>query len=555
MNSKNSRHISRRDFMKVAAATTAALAVDWNQLEALAAKVGPKKEYPVVVIGGGLGGLSAAAHLARNGFPVTLVEQHDRPGGYATSFDRVAENLFTFDVSLHATMSAEGGLRKSLEGAGVLGKVETVELPELCRIITPDHDLIWPQKNPEAIIDQLSKLFPDQAQGIQGFFDEIMGILDEAIKPFDPDSWWDKLLFPISRRKMWGIRNKTLADVLDQYVKDPKLRSILSIYWPYYGLPPSKLSGFYYAIATSAYIRFGGHYIKQRSQDLSYSLMDAIEAKAGQVMLETEAEKIVMKDGAVTGVVLSNGKLLKARAVISNASVPATMKMLSGDADPAKLGGKAGEYVKKLDTYRPSLSTFIVWLGLNQEVHRKVKGYEIWIDRDYDPEKAYKGSVACDPGKAGILVTLYDNAYKGYSNPGTSTVVVMILSGYEPWRRFEADYFAGRKDAYHKEKERIAKALIKEAEKWAIPGLSSMIEVMEAATPLTNVRYTGNPEGAIYGYEQSIDNAYMTRLEQRTPFKGLYLASAWTKSGGGYQPCLRSGADAFKALMKDLTDL
>ncbi len=69
MNSKNSRHISRRDFMKVAAATTAALAVDWNQLEALAAKVGPKKEYPVVVIGGGLGGLSAAAHLARNGFP------------------------------------------------------------------------------------------------------------------------------------------------------------------------------------------------------------------------------------------------------------------------------------------------------------------------------------------------------------------------------------------------------------------------------------------------------------------------------------------------------
>jgi prolycopene isomerase len=151
-------------------------------------------------------------------------------------------------------------------------------------------------------------------------------------------------------------------------------------------------------------------------------------------------------------------------------------------------------------------------------------------------------------------VTLYDNAYKGYSNPGTSTVVVMMLSGYEPWRRFEADYFAGRKDAYYKKKERIAKALIEETEKWVIPGLSSMIEVMEAATPLTNINYTGNPEGAIYGYEQSLDNAYMTRLDQRTPFKGLYLASAWTKSGGGYQPCLQSGADAFKALIKDLAD-
>ncbi|MBW1945906.1 MAG: NAD(P)/FAD-dependent oxidoreductase [Deltaproteobacteria bacterium] len=554
MKKKTSRHISCRDFMKVAAATTAALAVDWKQLEALAAEVGPKSEFPVVVIGGGLGGLSAAAHLARNGFPVTLVEQHNIPGGYATTFDR-AGGKFTFDVSLHATMSAKGGLRESLEGAGVLDKVETVELPELCRIITPDYDLIWPQQNPDAIIKQLSDLFPDQAQGIQGFFDEILGILDEALKPFDSDSWWDKLTFPISRRKMWGIRNKTLAEVLDPYVKDPKLRSLLSVYWPYYGLPPSKLSGFYYAIATSAYIRFGGYYIKRRSQDLSYALMDAIEAKGGQVMLETEAEKILMKDGAITGVTLASGKHLKARAVISNASVPATMKMLSQNTEAAKFNSKAREYLKKLDTYRPSLSTFVVWLGLNQEVYRKVKGYEIWIDRDYNPEKAYQGCLACDPNKAGLLVTLYDNAYKGYSKPGTSTVVVMMLSGYEPWKRFEADYFAGRKDAYHKEKERITKALIKEAEKWAIPGLSSMIEVMEAASPLTNIHYTGNPEGAIYGYQQSMDNAYMTRLEQRTPFKGLYLASAWTKPGGGYQPCLGSGAKAFKAMVKDLADI
>jgi len=554
MNSKISRNISRRDFIKVAAATTVALAVDWKQIEALAAEVGPKSEFPVVVVGGGLGGLSAAAHLARNGFPVTLIEQHEIPGGYATTFDR-AGGKYTFDVSLHATMSAKGGLRESLEGAGVLDKVDTVELPELCRIITPDHDLIWPQRNPEAIIKQLSDLFPDQTQGIQGFFYEIMGILDEAMKPFNPDSWIDKLIFPITRRKMWAIRNKTLANVLDQYINDAKLRSLLSIYWTYYGLPPSKLSGFYYAIATSAYIRFGGHYIKNRSQDLSYALMDSIEAKEGQVMLETEAKKIVIKDGAVTGVYLANGEHLKARAVISNASVPATMKMLTGNNEPAKFNSKARKYLKNLDTYRPSLSSFIVWLGLNQEVHRKVKGYEIWIDRAYDPEKAYQGCLACDSNKAGLLVTLYDNAYKGYSKPGTSTVVVMMLSGYEPWRRFEADYFAGRKDAYHKEKERIARALIEEVEKWVIPGLSSMIEVMEAATPLTNIRYTGNPEGAIYGYEQSMDNAYMTRLEQRTPFKGLYLASAWTKSGGGYQPCLRSGADAFKALMKDLTDL
>ena len=72
MSSKIFRHISRRDFIKIAAATTATLlAVDWKKIEALAAKIGSKSEFPVVVIGGGLGGLSAAAHLARYGFPVT----------------------------------------------------------------------------------------------------------------------------------------------------------------------------------------------------------------------------------------------------------------------------------------------------------------------------------------------------------------------------------------------------------------------------------------------------------------------------------------------------
>ena len=190
MDTKNYSNLSRREFIQLTAAVTTALSVDWTQVKALAAGIEPKRDYPVVVIGGGLGGLSAAAHLAKNGFPVTLIEQHDRPGGYATTFDRKG-GKYTFEVSLHATASAKGGLKESLEGAGVLEKVETVELPELCRIITPEHDLIWPQKNPAAIIEQLTQKFPGETEGIQGFFNEILGIIDEAIKPFDRGSLWD----------------------------------------------------------------------------------------------------------------------------------------------------------------------------------------------------------------------------------------------------------------------------------------------------------------------------------------------------------------------------
>jgi prolycopene isomerase len=550
MNGKTCSNFSRREFIQMATAVTAALSVDWTQVEALAAAIEPKKDFSVVVIGGGLGGLSAAAHLAQNGFPVTLIEQHDRPGGYATSFDRKS-GKYTFDVSLHATSSAQGGLRQSLEGAGVLDKIETVELPELCRIITPDHDLIWPQKNPDAIVELLTRHFPGEAEGIQGFFKEILGVIDDAIKPFERDSWWDLIRFPMTHKHMWAIRKDTLAQVLDRYTQDPKLRSILATFWPYYGLPPSKLSGFYYAVATAAFIRFGGYYIKHRSQDLSDVLLQSIENAGGQVLLNTEAVDITLKGGAVTGVVLDNGKKLNARAVVSNASVPATMDLLARDTAPKDLPSKATQYSEKLKTYRPSVSTFLVWLGLNREISKTVKDFEIFINQNYDPEQSYRAALACDPHKAGLGVTIYDNAFDGYSKPGTSTIQLLTLSGYEPWKPYADDYFAGRKNAYLKQKEKIAQTLIKKAEKLVIPGLSSMIEVMEAATPLTNIYYTQNPEGAIYGYEQSMDNAYMNRLENTTPYKGLYLASAWSNPGGGFQPCLNSGALAFKALVKD----
>ena len=125
------------------------------------------------------------------------------------------------------------------------------------------------------------------------------------------------------------------------------------------------------------------------------------------------------------------------------------------------------------------------------------------------------------------------------------------MCGFLPWQRFESDYKAGRKAHYKKEKERWTSILLKKVEEKAIPGLSSMIEVKEAATPLTNWRYTRNPGGAVYGFDMTVDNSFMNRIKNRTPVKGLYLSSAWGNQGPGYAPALRGAERTFEQVLED----
>ncbi|MGD9138536.1 MAG: NAD(P)/FAD-dependent oxidoreductase, partial [Desulfobacterales bacterium] len=473
-----------------------------------------------------------------------VVEQHSIPGGYATSFDR-AGGKFSFEVSLHGTSIHNNGAARILNDIGVLEKIQLVELPEVYRLKTPKLDISVPQKDPEAYIALLAKHFPAEAEGIRGFVEEMIGITEEVDTLSRKKGKFFKLLFPLQYPKMWNVRNKTLADLIDDFVKNPELQHVLAALWGYYGLPPSQLSGFYYANATGGYLKNGSYYIKNRSQDLSNAIAEVIEDHGGTIRYDTRAQKILVENGSVKGVVLDGGETLAARAVVSNASAPATFReMISADEIPS-------DYNKKIDGYKPSISSFIVWLGLNQDLSGKIKSFSTHVSSGQGAEADYRLSLQGGIEKQSYGVCIYDNIFKGYSSRGTSTLQLLALGGYEPWRKFEADYRAGNKVDYYKEKARWMEILIRRAEKEVIPGLSGMIEVKEAATPLTNWRYTGNTAGAIYGFEQSMDNAYMNRIKNKTPINGLYLASAWGDPGGGYAGVYRGGQSAFLALMKD----
>ena len=536
--------ISRRDFLAVSAMTTSAFVLDWNRISAYAAKMGNMEDYPTIIIGAGLGGLCCGAYLAKQGIPVTVVEQHGIPGGYATAFDR-AKGKYTFEVSLHGTSIHNNASERILKDLGVLDKLTLVELPEVYRVKTPDFDITVPQRDPDAYIRILAKAFPEEKEGIEDFVREMIGLSEEVDKLHRNNGKFFKLIFPIQYRKMWTIRNKTLADLLNEYVKNPSLQNLLADLWGYYGLPPSKLSGFYYANATGGYLKNGSYYIKERSQELSKALAGVIEDAGGKILYDTPVEKIVLKDGSVKGVSIVGGKIIPARTVVGNASALTLFKeMMPRDAVPK-------DYLHKLERYRPSISSFIVWLGLNGEIKDKIAGSHIYVSTGEGPETAYKYCLNGEVNRGSFGISIYDNVFKGYSNPGSSTVMLLFLCGYDPWRKFEADYKAGRKKDYYKEKERWSDMLIQRAEAAVLPGLSAMIEVKEAATPLTNWRFTGNTEGAIYGFEQSMDNAFMNRIDNRTPIKGLYLAGAWGNPGGGYAGVFRSGERTFQKIMKD----
>ena len=518
--------MSRRSFMTLSAITATSLGLDWSKINALAAAMGNKGNYPVVVIGAGLGGLCAAAYLSKFGVPVNVVEQHMIPGGYATAFER---GDFTFDVSLHQISINNSTTAAILKELGILDRLQLVSLPE--------------QQTPEAFVETLAKQFPSERDGITGFIKEITGISEEISSLYQKKGKLAKI--PVQYPKIWRVKDKRLADLVGDYVKDPKLKDLLASGWGAYGLPPSKLSGFYYAAARGGSLRNGSYYILPRSQALSNGLAETITHAGGKILYETAAQNIRVKDGAVEEVELQGGRVLPAAAVVSNASALTTFKkMLPPDSVPA-------DYLRKLDGYSPSISSFIVWLGLNKDVRGIIKTYRAGfrtgrgIEADY--ESCIKGNIEQVP----YTISVYDNLFEGYSKPGKSTLTLLCLCGYKPWRKFEPDYRSGRKNAYYKEKERRTRVLIARAEKDFIPTLSSMIEVKESATPLTNWYFTRNPEGAIYGFDQTVDNSFVNRLDCRTPMKGLYLASAWGNPGGGYGGTLSGGEKAFRMMVED----
>ncbi|MCJ7772612.1 MAG: FAD-dependent oxidoreductase, partial [Desulfobacterales bacterium] len=191
-------------------------------------------DYDVIVIGAGMGGLSAATHLAVNNFKVLLLEQHDKVGGCTTRFER---DDFTFEVALHEMAGGgpgkkDRGLYQLLKACGVDKKVELYELPHFYRSIFPGVDITLPN-NWDGFKKTLKEKWPEESEGIDEYhrlssnlFSDLMELKDlfryNGIKAFAV-----KAMVPLRQRTFFKWKDKTLQDLLDHCFKNEDIKAVV----------------------------------------------------------------------------------------------------------------------------------------------------------------------------------------------------------------------------------------------------------------------------------------------------------------------------------------
>ncbi len=484
-----------------------------------------RDERDVVVIGAGLGGLAAAAYLARHGLSVLVAERHERPGGYATTFVR---EPFTFEVSLHLIDGMGKGqpYRGLLAELGVGDDLVFLKPEVLRRELWPDHDLRVPH-GIDAYLDLLGAHFPGDVEGLRKLFELAASAHQEAVSIGGRGSLPDALDTSRFLSLLGALGRRTAADVIDQHIKDPKLRGILDLFASgSLGLPIDGLSAIQWLVPWYSYHAYGGYYPSSGSAALTAALCKVIEAHGGEVRLATPARRIQIKRRRVAAVELAGGRVVATRAVVSNVNPQQTFGELT---DPQEIDPR---YLHRMTQMEPSVSCFKVWLGLKAPPRSKLSGpadYDIYLNTAY----ALKPADRFDPRAAPLSVVVPNHLDPSLVPEGKGILSITMLMDPKAYAEAEAnapDYRAIAADA-----------LIDRVEEALFPGLRGLIEVTEIATPITFERFTGNPGGSIYGWSARADQCGGARMDAVTPVDGLYLAGAWTQPGGGFSAVLRSG--------------
>jgi phytoene dehydrogenase-like protein len=492
-------------------------------------------KYDAVVIGAGLGGLAAATTLALNGLDVLLVERHNVPGGYATSFVR---GRYEFEVALHELSGIgpperRGNVYRAFEYLGLADKVEFLQVENLYRAVFPQLDITLPVGR-EAFVAKLAETFPHEASGIARFMGRVFKFGRDQARFLRQRRNVHPATIPLRFPHLVRYLPTTWGQVLDRDVRDPAARAVLSQYWGYVGLPPSQISFVYMASTLAAYVSRGAAFPKGRSQALSNAFLARFEELGGEARMNCSVERITTANGRVTGIITAEGEEIHGDWIVSNADPVTTCRDLIGpDQVPSS-------FFTQLQSSEVAASTVNVYLGVACPLEGlSLAEHEIFLSADYDFERHYQQMKVIAPPEA-IAITCYNAVYPGISPPGTSIIVLTALAYGEPWSQVPPHEYVATKNG-------IADAMIEMAERVA-PHLRQHTEVVEVSTPLTNMRYASTLGGSIYGFSQPPRDNMLWRMDYKGPLDRLVFAGAWTQPGGGFEPAMMSGMRAGRSI-------
>lgn len=478
-------------------------------------------QHDVVVIGAGIGGLTAGALLAQRGLDVLVLDQHYLAGGFCTSWPRLVrrgeERLrYVFDAGVHdvSGLGPRGPVRHLLRQLDLETRLDW--RPMTHEYILPGQRLVVPHRV-EEFVDLLASRFPSDAAGVRAFFAEIEYVYRELYAdvdetggvPVPPGTVDGMLAYPSRHPHAFRWMRVPFGVMLETYLHDPDLKRLLAILSGYLSDNPAVLTVGAMAPIFGYYLD-GGYYPAGGSQTLADTLTTAIREHGGAVRLRTPVHRILVEHGRVGGVEVADGQIHRARAIVSNADARRTFLDLVG---PAHL---PDDFTRQVERLRPSTSAFTVFLGV-----------------ECVPDIAPITIVHDDGG--GFAVAVPSKVNPSLAPVGHASVsIVTLVPSADPWDR--------RAPGYTARKRSDGDALIARAER-VIPGLARRIVYRQDGSPATCARYAWTTGGAIYG-----PAAGAWRPPAKSPVEGLVLAGAGVFPGAGVEAVVISGTLAADAL-------
>lgn len=510
----------------------------------------PTEKYDAIIVGAGIGGLTAAALLSQQGLSILLIEMHYELGGCATVFDRKGKGQgYEFDVGLHYIGDcAPGGLiPRILRSAGV-DNIEFLEQDPggFDTLYFPDFQFRVP-RGVDEFRQRLVDMFPAEIKGIDRYFKllrQVWGIMGIHARPLTA-----LRVLPQSLMALCNL-NSTVGEFLDTCTRDVKLRAILTGQLGVYHQPPSRASLMGHAGVTMHFMQ-GSFYPAGGGQVLSDRLAESIEKKGNKILLRTKVKRVLIEGGRAIGVEFANNALgtrtAYAPIVISNADLKQTMLNLVGERN------LSSAVAHKTRQYEMSPAMGIVYLGVKRDFAKEgMANTNLRIYPGYNYESAYqdvlKETFSTRPHVFVGNASLKDPGNPNVAPDGVSNIQLMSVapSSFEAWKITRAEYEDGsyrKSAAYHEVKERFAASLIRETER-VIPGLSKDIVFQEVSTPITMMRYTDASNGTSYGMSLVPSQFLHRRPGAKTEIKGLFLCGASLRSGHGIFGAMTSGVEA-----------